>query len=65
MKYVAAVAFGALLIGLLLSLAVYALVGTDAGHFFAKFLAAPIGLACSFLLFLVYDSIWPKDDGDN
>ena len=63
MKYVVAVALGALLIGFLLSLAVYFSLGADIGYFFAKFIAAPVGLICAFVLFIIYDSLWPKKRG--
>jgi len=36
------------------------LFGDWAGSFFAKFLAAPIGLVVSLFFFLVYDHVWPK-----
>lgn len=60
MKYVIAIVAGTVATGSLLSVAVYYLLGAHPGYFFAKFIAAPVGFACSFILFVVYDSIWPK-----
>ena len=61
MKYIVAVVAGALLIGSVLSVAVYFLWGSSPAFFFAKFIAGPVGLASSFALFILYDSKWPKN----
>lgn len=60
MRYVFAVLAGGLLIGLLLSFAVYYLLGFNPGYFFAKFIAGPVGLASAFVIFIAYDHIRPK-----
>jgi len=54
------VAIGAVAIGLTLGLGAHWLLGADAGYFVAKFIAAPVGLVASFLLFVVFDDLWPK-----
>jgi len=58
--YLAAILGMAILIGLLLTVAVYHLFGDQAGNLFAKFAAGPLGLVLAFILFVLYDSIWPK-----
>ena len=65
MKYIVAIVVGALAIGSLLSVDAYYLLGANPGYFFAKFLAAPVGLAGSFVLFIVYDHLWPKNGRKN
>ncbi|MCB1790890.1 MAG: hypothetical protein KDJ27_19740 [Gammaproteobacteria bacterium] len=60
MKYIAAILLGALIVGGLLTAVVYSLFGAEAGWFFAKFIAGPLGLFCAFLLFIIYDTLWPK-----
>ena len=63
MEYVVAVVSLAIVIGLLLSAAVYYLLGADIGYFFAKFIAGPAEFLCSLVLFIVYDHLWPKRQG--
>jgi len=63
MAYVVAIVLGALVIGGMSSLAVHLLPGSDAGYFFAKFMAGPLGLVSSFVMFIVYDHVWPKNSG--
>jgi uncharacterized membrane protein YiaA len=60
MKYIIAIVVGAVIIGVGLSLAVFALLGDNPGYFFAKFVAAPVGLMGAVLGFFLYDSLWPK-----
>jgi hypothetical protein len=63
MKYLIAIALGALAIGLLLNVAIYHLFDSNLGYFFASFIAVPAGLICFFLLFIAYDTLWPKKGG--
>jgi hypothetical protein len=60
MKYIIGIAFGAVVIGVGLSVGVYALFGESPGHFFVKFVAAPAGLIGAGLAFFVYDTLNPK-----
>lgn len=49
----------AVLIGTVLSLLVRYLFGADSGGFFARFIAAPAGLAGAFILFILYVTLFP------
>lgn len=70
MRYLIAILVTALSIGGALSALVYVVLGANPGYFFAKFVAAPVGLIGTLLGFLLYDSLWPRrserpTDGDN
>lgn len=60
MKYLVAILLGALLVGGMLTAAVYYLFGYNSGYFFARFVAGPVGLIVSGFGFLVYDTLWPR-----
>ena len=60
MKYIVIIGLLALLIGLLSSLGVYWVLGEQWGFFFAKIIAAPVGIAGAVVMFLVFDHVWPK-----
>jgi len=60
MKYLIAILLGALVVGGALTFAVHYVFGSNPGYFFAKFVAAPVGLVVSLVGFLVYDSLWPR-----
>ena len=60
MKYIVSVFVGALIIGGVLTTGTYYFFGEVPGYFFAKFVAGPAGLFGSFVLFVVYDTLWPK-----
>jgi dipeptide/tripeptide permease len=60
MKYIITIFIGAIIIGGLLAVGTYFLFGANPGYFFAKFVAAPVGLIGSIVLFVVYDTLWPK-----
>lgn len=65
MKYIITIILGAIIIGGLLTVGTYYLFGKNPGYFFAKFVATPVGLIGSFVLFVVYDSLWPKKPGES
>ncbi len=60
MKYVVLLAAGTLAIGALLTIALYYLAGSDVAYFFARFLAGPVGFIASFVLFIAYDTVRPR-----
>ncbi|PKM43444.1 MAG: hypothetical protein CVV05_14665 [Gammaproteobacteria bacterium HGW-Gammaproteobacteria-1] len=60
MKYLVAISLGALIVGGALTAVIHYLFGTNPGYFFAKFVAAPVGLVVSVVGFLVYDTLWPR-----
>lgn len=59
MKYIISIFISAVIIGGLLTLGTYYLFGANLGYFFAKFVAVPVGLIGSIVLFVVYDTLWP------
>ena len=60
MKYIVAILMGALLIGSALVFVVDIALGSNSALFVAKFTAGPVGLLIAWVLFLAFDSIWPK-----
>ncbi len=60
MKYIIAIALGTIVIGSLLSFGAYFLFGENFGYFFVKFIAVLVGAISSLILFVVYDTLWPK-----
>jgi hypothetical protein len=54
MKYIITIFIGAIIIGGLLAVGTYFLFGANPGYFFAKFVAVPVGLIGSIVLFVVY-----------
>jgi len=60
MKYLIGIIISALIIGGMLTISVYYTLGEDPGYFFAKLIAAPMGLLGAGFCFVVYDTLWPK-----
>ena len=60
MKYIVWIVFGTVLISSILSFGAYFLFGDNAGYFFVKFIAVPSGVISSLILFIIYDTLWPK-----
>jgi len=60
MKYILIIGTGAIVIGVLLAICVDFFFGDWVSSFFAKFIAGPIGLGISFVIFIIYDSYYPK-----
>lgn len=60
MKYIVAIIIGAVIIGGGLSVGVYYIFGANPGYFFAKFVAAPVGLLGAAFGFVVYDTLRPR-----
>ena len=60
MKYILIIGFGAVVIALLLTFVIDHFFGNMASSFFIKFLTVPIGLGVSFLIFMIYDTKYPK-----
>ena len=65
MKYIVTIILSSILVGSLLSLGVYFILGSGAGYFFAKFIAGPAGIVLSLIIFLVYDGLYPKTKSKN
>ena len=60
MKYILIIGLGAVVVGLLITLATEHIFDGWGSSFLVEFLAVPIGLGVSFLLFVIYDVLYPK-----
>jgi len=60
MKYILIIGTGTIVIGVLLAVCVDYFFGDWVSSFFAKFIAGPVGLGISFMIFTIYDSQYPK-----
>jgi len=60
MKYFLIIGSGAVVVGLLLTLATEHFFDGWVSSFLVEFLAVPIGLCVSILLFIIYDTQYPK-----
>ena len=65
MKNILAILVTALLIATVLSAAVFLLFGNEHGALFARFIAAPAGLAGAGVLYLIYTAVRKRSNTRN